>query len=976
MSEEFAMEEEKTVECLTSKEIKALARPEFAASPEKFYPTETFAKFGYSRTQCPKCGNNFWRYNETVEVCGDCNCVGKYTFIGKGTGKGRVEGAKKMTYADAWKSYKESMESARIPMTAIDRYPVVARWRADVDYVAAGIFCFQPYCVTGELAPPANPLICPQFCLRFNDLDNIGLTGRHYSGFIMLGMQVFNTPEKYVFFKEECVEFNLRWLIDGLGIDPAEITLIEDVWAGGGNLGPSVEYFIGGLELGNMVFMQYKTFPDGAREELQVQVIDVGIGLERIPWLINGSPTSYCDVFPRALELLTSRLGMELTNEVWEKFGPYSSKLNIDEVEDLDATWAWIAEQIGMEVDAVRTAIEPVRDLYIVADHTRTVLMAVTDGSLPSNVGGASNVRNVLRRVFAMLAKNGWWDVLGMDGLMELFEAHKLDLAEIYGPFAEYKSFRPIIEIEYERWCNTDALARDKLKRVMKKSGGTLTLADWILCVRSFGLPVDRIAEVSGQKPPETLYYEIALLQERTARAVPTVLYSTAHLPATDNIYFDDHHCYEFEAEVITVIGNVTEGGRPNIVVLNRSAFYPTSGGQAHDTGALIFRGKEYAVVDVEKVGGAIFHYTDEDLPEDAVGDAAAGEECMGVVDRDRRDQLRTHHTATHIMFASARRVLGPHVWQHGAKKTTKEAHLDITHYRSVSHEELMAIEAEANRIIRGGHTIHKSWRPKEEAEAEHGFVLYQGGVVPGNKLRVVQIEDTDVEACCGTHCDSTSEVGSIRLLKVHRISDGIVRMHYVAGERALERHISEATLLHDICSSWSVTQDELLATSERFFDGYKRFKDQAAKQAISIAQLQVRLALADAATPSFVVRSSAPDATLYIGQLPLQAAAFKEAGKSMFFVGDTFLYGLCGVADAVALEPLKELLAASGADGGKAAKVISKNKVTFKPVGPGGKKSKKKVTVKDIVEVTAFNVCKTDDIMAFLTDAGFILLE
>lgn len=118
------------------------------------------------------------------------------------------------------------MTSARIPSTSINRYPVVARWRDDVDFAAAGIYCFQPYCVTGEIDPPANPLICPQFCVRFNDLDNIGLTGRHYSGFIMLGIQVFNYPDKQVFFKEECVEFNHRWLTEELQIDPDEITYV------------------------------------------------------------------------------------------------------------------------------------------------------------------------------------------------------------------------------------------------------------------------------------------------------------------------------------------------------------------------------------------------------------------------------------------------------------------------------------------------------------------------------------------------------------------------------------------------------------------------------------------------------------------------------------------------------------------------------------------------------------------------------
>jgi alanyl-tRNA synthetase len=219
------------------------------------------------------------------QTCGDSQCEQTYSFIGRGTGKGAR--GNKITYADAWKGFEKSLTSSRIPCTSVKRYPVVARWRADVDYVAAGIYCFQPYCVTGEMDPPANPLIQPQFCLRFNDLDNIGLTGRHYSGFIMLGIQVFNTPEKFVFFKEECVEFNLRWLTEELEIDPDEITLIEDVWAGGGNMGPSIEYFISGLELGNMVFMQYKTFPDGRREPLPVQIIDTGIGLERIPWLVN-----------------------------------------------------------------------------------------------------------------------------------------------------------------------------------------------------------------------------------------------------------------------------------------------------------------------------------------------------------------------------------------------------------------------------------------------------------------------------------------------------------------------------------------------------------------------------------------------------------------------------------------------------------------------------------------------------------------
>jgi len=110
---------------------------------------------------------------------------------------------------------------------------------------------------------------------------------------------------------------------------------------------------------------------------------------------------------------------------------------------------------------------------------------------------------------------------------------------------------------------------------------------------------------------------------------------------------------------------------------------------------------------------------------------------------------------------------IGPHVWQHGAKKELSQAHLDITHFESLSFEDMMAIQKEANRIVASRKDINKSWMPKDEAEKQYGFTLYQGGVVPGNELRVVHIVDTDTEACCGTHADNTSEVGFIKMIKV-----------------------------------------------------------------------------------------------------------------------------------------------------------------------------------------------------------------
>ncbi len=672
------------------------------------------------------------------------------------------------------------MTSARVPCTSIERYPVVARWRADVDYVAAGIYCFQPYCVTGELDPPANPLICPQFCVRFNDLDNIGLTGRHYSGFIMLGIQVFNYPNKFVFFKDECVEFNYRWLTEELGIDPEEITFIEDVWAGGGNLGPSIEYFVNGLELGNMVFMQYKTFHDGSREELPIKIIDTGIGLERVAWLINGSPTSYVDTFKNALEYLTSKLEINIDNEIWEKFGPYSCRLNIDEVDNIDQTWELISKEINVDVQVVKKAIAPVKDLYIILDHTRTVFMIIYDGSLPSNVGGGSNVRNILRRVFALLNKNGWLEKLGIDGIVELFNYHTKDLEGIFGEFKKHPNIKEIIALEFDKWKSTDKEQKEKLEKLIKKKK-ELSVDDWILAMQSWGIPADRISELTGLQIPGNLYYVISQNAERIVLAAEPILYDTTHLPETDSIYFKDQHLNEFSGKIVDVFVNLDKGkynGLFNIVILDRSAFYPNSGGQSNDIGWMKIDGEDYQVVNAEKVGKCVLHILDRELPG---GKSNKGKEVFGKIDERRRMQLMGHHTGTHIVFAAARKILGPHVWQNGAKKTDEMAHLDITHYKGLTYEEETAIEKEANRIIMSGKNIRKYFMDKAEAERNFGFTLYQGGVVPGNNLRIVHIDETDVEACCGTHHDNTSEVGLIKMVKSQRVSDGIVRLYYVA---------------------------------------------------------------------------------------------------------------------------------------------------------------------------------------------------
>lgn len=151
-----------------------------------------------------------------------------------------------------------------------------------------------------------------------------------------------------------------------------------------------------------------------------------------------------------------------------------------------------------------------IKDLYIVLDHTRTILITISDGALPSNVGGGGNVRNILRRVFFILKKNGWWEKIGMDGLLEIFENHKIDLEGIYGKFPEYKSFNEIIRVEYDRWLHTDDVQALNLEKLLKKKNGKLSMDDWIMVMQSWGISADKISEVCKSPIPGNLYYEIA----------------------------------------------------------------------------------------------------------------------------------------------------------------------------------------------------------------------------------------------------------------------------------------------------------------------------------------------------------------------------------------------------------------------------------------------------------------------------------
>ena len=234
----------------------------------------------------------------------------------------------------------------------------------------------------------------------------------------------------------------------------------------------------------------------------------------------------------------------------------------------------------------------------------------------------------------------------------------------------------------------------------------------------------------------------------------------------TTPLYYDK--IYEFDAKVLKIIDNY--------VILDKTAFYPRGGGQEPDQGKI----NNCKVIDVEKINNIILHEVEKI-------NFKEGDIVRCVIDEERRNKLTQHHTATHIINAASRMVLGEHVWQTGAKKDVDKAHLDISHYKSLTKEEVDKIEKTANEIVKGKYKVTKEFLDRPEAEKRYGFRIYQGAAVPSRKLRIVSIDDIDHEACAGTHVDNTEEVERILILKTEKPHDGAVRIIYVAGDSLKE---------------------------------------------------------------------------------------------------------------------------------------------------------------------------------------------
>jgi len=793
------------------KAIKLEFKKKAQAEPEKYYPVAVLAAEGFIRKKCAKCGTFFWSTDSERTVCGEPDCSGGYTFIGNTPAKA------KMDYVETWKKFAATFK--KFGYTPIARYPVAARWRDDTDFVQASIYDFQPYVVSGEVAPPANPLVVPQFCLRFNDIDNVGITGRHYSGFVMIGQHAFMKPKDYA--PQDYLRHIYKWLTDAVKIPKEHLQFHEDAWAGGGNMGPSIEFFSGGLELGNQVYMQYDV-KSGAAKELNIKVLDMGTGQERYSWFTNGASTSYETVFPTVSEKLYKLTGVKPEREIFKKFLPLSGLLNIDEVADIEKTWEEIAKKIGIDAKQLKEHIMPLAGIYSIGDHTRSLLVALSDGVLPSNVGGGYNLRVLLRRSLDISNNYGW----NID-LNDVCEWHAKYLKAQYPELLEnLEEVKKIIDVEKRKYAETKEKSRKIVSGLSEKDA---TESKLIELYDSHGISPEMLKS-SGLaiNIPDDFYKKVAERHEKVAAKAETKKAKTldlAGIPETEILYFDNYLLLNFNAKVLKII----EG---KYIVLDRTAFYPTSGGQMHDMGRIA----DAELADVFKQGNVIIH----ELKAPAA--IKEGETVTCEIEKSRRLQLAQHHTSAHIINGAARSVLGNHIWQAGAEKTLEKGRLDITHYDSLDSSEIKKIEALANKIVKDAIPVQSMLLPRADAEKEYGFRLYQGGAVPGKRIRVIKIEGVDVEACGGTHLKNTKETEIIKITGSSKIQDGVVRIEFAAGnaakkyEMGAQKELQELSAFFEslslqikvsekdvekIAQIFSVPKEKVLETLMRFRNEY-----------------------------------------------------------------------------------------------------------------------------------------------------------
>jgi alanyl-tRNA synthetase len=654
----------------------------------------------------------------------------------------------------------------------------------------------------------------------------------------MMAHHAFNDLDSQIYWKNETVGY-CDSLLHELGAESASITYKETPWAGGGNAGISLEVLVGGLELATLVFMDMErsktgiTIKDGCYTQMKNSIVDTGYGLERMVWAGNGMPTIYDAVMPDIVQYLIECAGLEHSLEdphyshILAQNARFAGMVDLNASNLLDLRKR-VAKSIGIAVDELVRIVEPIEALYTIADHSRCLVFMLGDGIVPSNVKAGYLARLVIRKTLRAL-----------QGLSSAIPLEKIITKQIedLNAFPKYAeradTLIDIIRNETERYKDTIGKGRRRVSSLAERyRGQSFPTAEVIKMYDSYGVPPEIVKAVATEigarvELPEDFYSLVAATHERVEEAEELTFETVQSMPVTRRLFYDEPEQVTFEAQVVGLL----EDG----IILDKTLFYPGGGGQPEDTGTITAQSGQIVRVRLARLQGHAIIHEVEDVALFSVGDHVTGD-----IDVKRRQSLARHHTATHVLLSSIRDELGGHIWQEGAQKGVKSSRLDVSHYKKVTDDERKNIELRANELIMSDTVVEQKWMDRNEAEQTYGFALYQGGVPPGEIIRIVRV-GSDVQACAGTHMTSTGKVGPLRIIRTERIQDGVERFEFAAGVAAVIYDQQRDTILSESSRVLRVPAEQLPLTAGRFFQEWKqRGKENAElKKKLTDARLQ-----------------------------------------------------------------------------------------------------------------------------------------
>lgn len=691
-----------------------------------------------------------------------------------------------------------------------------------------------------------------QRCVRaggkHNDLENVGYTARHHTFFEMLGNFSFGD-----YFKHDAIQF--AWeLLTGenwfalpkerlwvtvyetddeayeiwekeVGIPRERIIRIGDnksapyasdnFWQMGdtGPCGPCTEIFYdhgdhiwGGppgspeedgdryIEIWNIVFMQFNRQADGTMEPLPKPSVDTGMGLERIAAVLQHVNSNYdIDLFRTLIEAVAKVTG---------------------------------ATDLGN------------KSLRVIADHIRSCAFLVADGVLPSN----ENRGYVLRRIIRRAVRHG-----NMLGAKETF-FYKLvgPLIEVMGSAGEelkrqQAQVEQVLKTEEEQFARTLERGLALLdEELAKLQGDTLDGETAFRLYDTYGFPVDLTADVCRERniKVDEAGFEAAMEEQRRrareASGFGADYNAMIRVDSASEFKGYDHLELNGKVTALFVDGKAVEAinaGQEAVVVLDQTPFYAESGGQVGDKGELKGAGFTFAVDDTQKYGQAIGH-----LGKLSAGALKVGDAVQADVDEARRARIRLNHSATHLMHAALRQVLGTHVAQKGSLVSDKVLRFDFSHNEAMKPSEIREVEDLVNAQIRRNLPIETNIMDLDAAKAKGAMALF--GEKYDERVRVLSMGDFSTELCGGTHASRTGDIGLFRIISESGTAAGIRRIEAVTGEGAMATVHAQSDRLNDIAHLLKGDSQNLgdkvravLERTRQLEKELQQLKDQAAAQ-------------------------------------------------------------------------------------------------------------------------------------------------